>query len=118
MPRRRPEAASAPPAAPARVLVRLPNWLGDVLMARPLLHAARAAWPAARVLAVGPAAPCAPLADEGLVHEFAAWPRDDAGREVVARRARSWEAGVALVLPASFSSAWLGWRSGAPARVG
>src|SRR6266851_2851909 len=77
-----------PELAPARVLVRLPNWLGDVIMARPLLHAVRAAWPAARVLAVGPEGPSAPLIDEGLVHEFAAWTWDDSGRAAVAARAR------------------------------
>jgi heptosyltransferase-2 len=100
------------------VLVRLPNWLGDVIMARPLLHAVRASWPGARVLGVGPAGPCAPLADEGLVHEFAPWPADDPGRAAVATRARAWRPDIALVLPASFSSAWLAWRSRARERVG
>ena len=112
-----PEPRAASPA-PARVLVRLPNWLGDVIMARPLLHAVRAAWPAARVLAVGPQGPCAPLVDEGLVHEFAPWTRDDTTRAAVARRASAWRPDIALVLPASFSSAWLAWRSRAGARVG
>jgi heptosyltransferase-2 len=104
--------------APERVLVRLPNWLGDAIMARPLLHALRAAWPGARVLGVGPAGPCAPLADEGLVHELAAWPADDPGRAVVAMHVRAWRPDLALVLPASFSSAWLAWRSRAGVRVG
>lgn len=104
--------------APARVLVRLPNWLGDAIMARPLLHALRAAWPGARVLGVGPAGPCAPLVDEGLVHELAPWPADDPGRAAVATRARAWAPEIALVLPASFSSAWLAWRSRARVRVG
>jgi heptosyltransferase-2 len=105
-------------AGPERVLVRLPNWLGDVIMARPLLHAVRVAWPGARVLGVGPAGPCAPLADEGLVHEFAHWPADDPGRGEVAARAQAWGPHAALVLPASFSSAWLAWRSRARVRVG
>jgi len=104
--------------APARVLVRLPNWLGDVIMARPVLHALRAAWPGARVLGVGPAGPCAPVADEGLVDELAAWSDDDDVRAAATVRARAWRPDVALVLPASFSSAWLAWRSGARARVG
>ena len=103
---------------PARVLVRLPNWLGDAIMTRPLLYALRAAWPSARVLGVGPAGPCAPLADEGLVHELAPWPRDDAGRATVATHVRAWCPETALVLPASFSSAWLAWRSRARVRVG
>src|SRR2546425_945801 len=87
-----PEASVLAPA-PARVLVRLPNWLGDVIMARPLLHAVRAAWPAARVLAVGPEGPCAPVVDEGLVHEFAAWTRDDVSRTAVAARVAAWRPG-------------------------
>jgi lipopolysaccharide heptosyltransferase II len=36
------------------LLVRLPNWLGDTVMAVPVLASLRAAWPQARVLAAGP----------------------------------------------------------------
>src|SRR5437588_142096 len=46
------------------VAVRLPNWLGDTVMAVPVLAAVRAAWPDARVLAAGPWAPL--LAGQGL----------------------------------------------------
>jgi len=104
--------------APARVLVRLPNWLGDAIMARPLLYALRAAWPAAQVLGVGPEAPCSPLVGEGLVHEFQPWPRARAARRDASRRAQAWRPELAFVLPASFSSAWLAWVSGARERVG
>ncbi len=104
--------------APARVLVRLPNWLGDVLMARPLLYALRAAWPGARLLAVGPEPLLALLAPERGADERVAWPRDGAARRAATARIRAWAPEVALVLPASFSSAWLAWRSGAITRVG
>jgi len=104
--------------APDRVLVRLPNWLGDVLMARPMLHAARAAWPRARWLGVGPPALLALPAGEGLLDEVVGWPRGAAGRAAAARRVRAWAPDLALVLPGSFSSAWLAWRSGARVRVG
>ena len=104
--------------APARVLVRMPNWLGDVLMARPLLHALRAAWPGARVLAVGPEPLLALLATERVAEESFGWPRDGAGRRTVTAQVRERRPDVALVLPASFSSAWLAFRSGAHARVG
>ena len=104
--------------APARVLVRLPNWLGDCMMARPLLHAVRAGWPGASVLGVGPEGPCAPLEDERLVDDLLPWPRASAERAESTRRARAWGPDLALVLPGSFSSAWLAWVSGAPARVG
>ena len=72
----------------------------------------------AQVLGVGPEGPCTPLADEGVLHEFVRWPQDDPGRAVVATRVSAWRPEVALVLPASFSSAWLAWRSRAPERVG
>ena len=104
--------------APARVLVRLPNWLGDCIMARPLLHSLRAGWPGASVLGVGPEGPCAPLVDERLVDDFLPWPRARAARAPATRRARAWHPELAFVLPASFSSAWLAWASGARDRVG
>jgi len=104
--------------APARVLVRIPNWLGDVLMARPALHAMRAAWPDARFLGVGPAPLLALPASEGLLEESVAWPNDSAGRRAAAARVRAWAPETAVVLPASFSSAWLAWKSGARVRAG
>ena len=93
--------------APARVLVRLPNWLGDAIMARPLLHALRVAWPAARIMGVGPEGPSAPIVGERLTDEFLPWPGDAAGRSAVIRSARAWRPDLAFVLPVSFSSAWL-----------
>src|SRR5262249_35493104 len=109
---------NGPAVAPARVLVRLPNWLGDAIMARPLLYALRAAWPAAAVLGVGPEAPNAPLVGGGVGDGWLPWPRPRGGRRDASRRARAWGPELALVLPASFSSAWLAWASGARARVG
>jgi len=104
--------------APARVLVRLPNWLGDGIMARPLLHALRAGLGGAEVWGVGPAGPCAALLDERVLDRLVDWPRDGSGRAAATRRVRAWRPELAFVLPASFSSAWLAWRSGARERVG
>ena len=39
--------------APARILVRAPNWVGDVLMATPALRALRAAHPASEIAVAG-----------------------------------------------------------------
>ena len=96
-------------AAPQTVLIRLPNWLGDALMARPLLHALRARFAAARLLATGPAPLLALLERERLWDVSAAWPSPAA----FAR-----DADLALILPPSFSSAWHAWRSGAVRRIG
>jgi heptosyltransferase-2 len=100
------------------VLVRLPNWLGDAVMARPALHALRAAWPDAQVLGVGLDGPCAPLRDEGLFDAWASWTHEAAGRRGALEAARAFAPDLALVLPPSFSSAWFAWRSGARTRVG
>ncbi len=104
--------------APERVLVRLPNWLGDAIMARPLLHAVRSAWPHARVLGVGPEGPSAPLAEDGVLDERLAFPPEPAARRAAFSQVARFAPQLAFVLPASFSSAWLAWRSGARTRIG
>ena len=44
---------------PERVLVRLPNPIGDMVMSTPALRSLRAHWPSARIVAAGPG-PCGP----------------------------------------------------------
>jgi heptosyltransferase-2 len=84
-----------------RILVRLPNWLGDLLMSRPLLHALRAALPEARVAATGTTASQL-LERERLWDAWEAWPPDP--RDSPGLRHQEYD--VALALPPSFSSAW------------
>jgi heptosyltransferase-2 len=80
------------------VLIRLPNWLGDLLMARPLLHGLRKALPDAQVTAMGRAA--SRLLDREAVWDaWLAWPE---GCQALAGQRFD----GALVCPPSFSSAW------------
>jgi len=102
---------------PGRILIRLPNWLGDVLLARPMLHALRAAFPGAPRFVVGPP----PLLD--LLESERDWARPGPSMEPPSgahalQAARAFRPDVALVLPPSFSSAWFAWRSGARVRIG
>jgi len=101
-----------------RLLIRLPNWLGDALMARPLLHALRRHFPGARRVAVGPAGLLEALAVEDPELETHAWPGTSGEKARLAETLRANRPDAALVLPASFSSAWFAWRSGARRRVG
>jgi heptosyltransferase-2 len=95
------------------VLVRLPNWLGDALMARPFLAALRTAAPRARITAVGPAALLELLAGDAVWDEAVPWPAPPGA--VTARTERP---DAAFVLPPSFSSARVAWSTGAARRVG
>ena len=51
---------------PARVLVRLPNWIGDIVMATPALAAVRRHWPDAQLTVAGPGHAAPLLAGAGL----------------------------------------------------
>ena len=101
-----------------RILVRLPNWLGDLMLARPLLHALRRLHLGAAIDAVGDPAHLELLAPEGVIDRAHAWPRDAAARDGLARELRAAPADAAFVLPPSFSSAWFAWRTGARERIG
>jgi len=101
-----------------RILVRLPNWLGDALMARPLLHGLRRAHPAAEIRAVGPGPLLALLEVERAFDAGEPWPATRAARRALAQRLWRWRPDAALVLPFSFSSASFARATGAAMRVG
>jgi len=100
----------------ASIAVRLPNWLGDTVMAVPALAAARAAWPDARVLAAGPWA--ALLAQQGLADVLVDYPRKWSGRLRAADTVSTFAPDLAIVLPNSLESALAAWYWGARRRVG
>lgn len=101
-----------------RILVRVSNWLGDALLARPLLHALRRAHPRAAIRAVAPAPLAALLASDPVVDRWESWPAAPEARRALVRGLRAFGPEAALLLPPSFSSAWFAWRSGAAIRVG
>ena len=101
-----------------RILVRVPNWLGDALLARPLLHALRRAHPRASVRVVGPEPILELLSLDPVAEAWEPWPARPELRNALVARLRAWRPDAALVLPPSFSSAWLAWRIGARTRIG
>ena len=110
--------------AKEKIVVVLPNHLGDVVMATPALRALRAGRPKAEITGLVPA----PL-DDALagLHSLdrLVGHRVYAGSGPLARMRRRIALGrsqrgadCALVLPNSFASALLAWSTGAPRRIG
>lgn len=104
------------------ILVRLPNPLGDVVMATPLLALLRAGLPGARISAAGAEALGPLLAGLPELDAFLPLPaaaRSGAGAPVrQARILRAAEADAVLLLPNSWSSALAALAAGIPRRIG
>lgn len=101
-------------AAPARLVVRMPNWLGDAVMAIPALSAVRQAYPETS-LALAAIPGVAPLfAEQVSAAPQHVLPLD--GDEAVQLRAGRFDA--VLLLTNSFRTALTARRSGIPERWG
>jgi len=98
------------------LIVRLPNWLGDTVMALPALTALRAARPEALVTAIGPWAPL--LTGQAVADILLRYPRDGRRRRRLGVAMRAMRADAALLLPNSFESAFAARRWGARIRLG
>lgn len=104
-----------------RVLVRGPNWLGDLVMAAPAIRAVAGAWPDATVDVALPAAfaPMVPLLCPGV----GALPLEGSrgGVRAIRRHAASVREGrydLAVLLTNSFGTALTMWLAGVPERWG
>ncbi|MGE0710046.1 MAG: glycosyltransferase family 9 protein [Planctomycetota bacterium] len=105
-----------------RVYVRLPNWVGDVVLATPALRALRRAAPQAEVVAHAPGVALRLLEPEGLFDRALPllkrggplWPLRE-GRRV---RREVGPLDLAVLLPNSVSAALVAAAAGAPARLG
>lgn len=98
------------------VVVRLPNWLGDTVMAVPALGALRRGHPTARLAAVGPWAGL--LDGQGLADLLITYPRRWGERLAMAGALRRLRADLAVLLPGSFEAAASAWLWAVPRRVG
>src|SRR5919108_2786326 len=100
----------------ASLAIRLPNWLGDTVMAEPAVRALRRGHPDARVLLAGPWATV--LGGQGLADTLVTYPRAWADRLAAADVVRRFAPDTALVLPNSLESALAAWYWGARRRIG
>lgn len=108
---------------PKRILVRLPNWVGDIMMARPAVQAIRDRWPGSALAGMA-REPHRALADRlgvfdhlltaptatGLSRAAAVW-----GAQ---RAVRSFHPDTAVVMAPSFEAALVVRLAGVPRRIG
>jgi heptosyltransferase-2 len=103
------------PDAPRRLVVRLPNWLGDVMMALPALAVVRQAFPDA-FLALAATSSIVPVFEEHTPAGQQQIITVDKATEAASLREGSFD--TILLLTNSFRSAWIARRSGIPNRWG
>src|SRR4051812_5638652 len=110
-------------ADPATVLVIAPNWLGDAVMALPAIADVRRRFAEARVIVaarrgVADLFRLVPRIDEIITLEWRGqiWKRAELAAD--AARLREAGAGLAVLLPNSFASAFLIGQAGVPERWG
>ena len=106
-----------------RILVRAPNWLGDVVMATPLLRAVRESWPRAHLaLLVAPGGAAVleglPWFDQIVLYRKKDEHRGLRGIHRLASDLRRDRFDLAICCPNSFSSALILRLAGVPRRVG
>ena len=118
-----PATPRGPVSHPRRLLVRLPNWVGDIMMALPALQALRAAHSKAEIVVmVRPDHVDFVRRISGLDGAVAAAPRNgpDRYRSALAttRELRQGDFDAAVVLASSFEAALTVWLAGIKVRVG
>lgn len=105
------------------IIVRMPNWLGDAVMATPLIADLRNRWPEASLTAMCQGGVAALLKGNPHLNEIFSFSRPNEflrrqqKRDLIARL-RQGKYDLGILLPNSFSSAWWFWRGGVKTRVG
>jgi heptosyltransferase-2 len=106
-----------------KILVRVPNWVGDAVMAIPTLEAIRRTRPGSEICllarpAVAELFSGQPFADRIVCYDFRGRHAGWFGREKLAAELRKEKFEIAVLLPNAFDAAWLAWRAGIPERIG
>jgi len=106
-----------------KIVVRIPNWVGDVVMATPALRTIRERWPSSSITVMGLPTGEKILAGSPRYDHFEVYRRNGAdgglfGRGRIIRRLSKQRFDLGILMPNSFSSGWLFWRAGVARRLG
>lgn len=112
-----------PSIEPKNIVVRMPNWLGDLVMATPTLHDLHQKWPNASITAMCQSNVAALLQHDPNITEVFAYKRPSGWIHRrqhldIIETLRKGEYDMGLLLTNSLSSAWWFWRGNVANRVG
>lgn len=105
------------------IVIRMPNWLGDAVMATPILQDIKIKWPDAHLTALCQGSVGHLLAGNPFIDEVVFFPRHNPflwGKEKkkIFANLRSRPFDLGILLTNSFSSAWMLWRGQVAKRLG
>jgi heptosyltransferase-2 len=108
---------------PRNIIVRMPNWIGDLVMATPILHDLRRAYPHARMTAMCRSPLCDLLTADPVIDELFCFSKASGfgrrtERRSVVEKLRRGKYDLGILLTHSFSSAWCFWLGGVQKRLG
>lgn len=111
------------PKSPRRILVRMPNWLGDLVMATPILTDLRHHWPEAKITALCQGALGAVIQEDPHIDAILPFKRPKSwlsrqSHADIVNPLRQGEYDLGVLLTNSFSSAWWFWRGHVQNRLG
>lgn len=102
---------------PKKILIRLPNWIGDAVMASPIIELIHRKWPEAHITIIGLKSVIALFEQDPYVDSAIALQKNEPGK-IVAQKIKEHKFDLGLLLTNSFSSAWLFFRARIKCRVG
>lgn len=102
---------------PKKILIRLPNWIGDAVMASPIIELIQRKWPEALITILGLKSVIALFEQDPYIHSTIALQKDEPSK-IVAQKIKEHHFDLGLLLTNSFSSAWLFYRARIKCRVG
>jgi heptosyltransferase II len=106
-----------------KIIIRMPNWIGDLVMATPILTEVRHAFPKAHITAMALSPICDLLREDPDIDELfcfnkvSPFGRRSERRDIIGKL-RQGEYDLGILLTHSFSSAWWFWRGHVRRRLG
>lgn len=111
------------PITPKKILVRMPNWLGDLVMATPILTDLNLHWPEAKITALCQGTLGTVIQEDPHIHEILNFKRpknifDFETQKNIISSLKQGNYDLGILLTNSFSSAFRFWQAAIPHRIG